>query len=460
MKKLLAALACLVGFGAAVCSAGGFRDAVLANESGLAINTTYSMNLDNVVGVSAQVVWSSVTANTATFTNGRVSTATFAITTNTDLSSATATSRITVTNGSVAGSSITIGGARFVEGSNWRYNATFASMTACNLSDAIRLNTIFLSTCGVVGGSVVLTTAPTYGSIYNQTVDGTAAAYSLTTASLTGGKNNVALTIGTATFTANVDYAVGASSSITATSLVTKINTSLAGLVFSSATLAGVTNSGIIYATSTFVGTSSAYSISSSSQGALTIGPFTSSSPVTSIATGNMVGGANSAITYGSAVIAIPTHGYTTGMPLAYSTGSAVALQPLVFGVTYYAMVVDANNIALSTTSAQAVAGSSITIVSSGTPTSVTNFLLTPQNASTGASWQWEVSNDNVNYSRLLTTINNVSISTGVVGAFVFPSTSTVIDFGPINYRNLQFHILGPAQGAIGLKVLIHGEGS
>ena len=68
------------------------------------------------------------------------------------------------------------------------------------------------------------------------------------------------------------------------------------------------------------------------------------------------------------------TVNYQTGVPFQVSTSGALP-NPLVAGVTYYAIHLDATHIRVSTTYANAIAGTAITLTTNGTPTNTITSL-------------------------------------------------------------------------------------
>ena len=142
---------------------------------------------------------------------------------------------------------------------------------------------------------------------------------------------------------------------------------------------------------------------------------------------------------------------------MLFSTGN-IAIGGLTNQTTYYIIVVDQNDISLATSTATAASGTAIVLTSSNTKTSKDTYTLAPLAYSSGtAAGIWQVSDDGVNWNTLFTTIQNVIISSQTF-APIYPSTSAVVDFGPIDYGWIRYNVTGPTQGGIPLKVQLNRE--
>lgn len=140
-------------------------NADLVNETALALDTNYDMDLKEIDAISFVAVYDTTTLSVGIFDDGRKSTATITI----------------ASTSGVVGQTVWVGGVRFQEGTDWTAVLT-ASGTAKALSDAIAASSTLTSVCiatWTVGG-VVFTTATT--------PSGTA--YSLGTSSPTAAKLN------------------------------------------------------------------------------------------------------------------------------------------------------------------------------------------------------------------------------------------------------------------------------
>lgn len=518
-------------------------NANLVNETALAYNKTYPLNLNQVPNqaginrVTAQAVYSTATLSSDTFTDGLVSTATITVNSTSGLVTSTATDRITIVNtagllaapatnqftvistAGISGITLTYNSSALKEGRDWS-----AVATTTGTADAIKnvLNG-FYGIQSTRAGSVVFTTATIAGAAGNSYTFATSSPTLVSTASFhfTNGHDaaltNAYLTVNGQVFSQGTSWLVADTSSGTATSiasilnLVPGISASAAGsVVFATATTAGLagnaftitssstgymtvasptftgglnnasicingtcvvqgtdwtrvatasgtakaisdaitakvglstivkstwTASGVVFSTSSSVGVLTNYTITSSSPAALTLGHAT------------YVGGLDSAWTINTGSIYIPSHGFTTALPVLYSTG-AIAIGGLTNMTTYYAIVVDANDVELATTSARAQAGQYVTLTSSSVAGPHT-YTLAPLNFSGTPSFKWQASNDCVNYV-------DVNISS-VTFASPYTANSTFWNFGVAGMQCLQLNVVGPSQGGMALQVRING---
>lgn len=548
MKKygflIAAALALTV-----IVRAGIVYNAYLINETGLAYSKNYPLNLSTtpngsgIARLTAQAIYSSATLPTNTFNDGRVSTATITVITNTGLTPVAATDRITIaanasiqeaaatntlvvnsTNGltsasiSLAGTtivnngwrvdlashtatdiaaqantyvsqivattgntstvtftaskkgtvgnsytlststptaltagaasfsgglndafqnqSITVNGTVYLRGYYWNQPNTIPmTSTGTAVSIAALLNTI-TGIQASAAGSVVYATATAVGFAQNSftIVSSTPSAMTVLTPTFTGGADQASVTInGT-----KVLVSTGSGNTGTATNIAASINanSSLSPIV------AATSTGNVVFTTSTAVGTLSNYTLTSSTPTDLVLSHPT------------MVGGQNASFTINSPVIFIPSHRYSTGLPLVLSGSAPPA--PLVANTTYFAIAVDANDIDLATSLANAKAGTFITLTSSST-TGPHTTTLTSQVTTGTMGLQWQVSNDCVNYTNYTTTSLGVGVS-----SFSFPSPYTAgsmtWDLGPVNFQCIQAATTGPSTGAWALQVKVNGS--
>lgn len=557
MKKTIVFLFGIIATVGGSGLATNFYNYNLANETGLAQNQTYVINVattpntqTGMAAVSAQIIYGSMTATTASFTGGQTSTMTITVANNAGLKGAAATNTITVpatswilAQGATAqitissttpGMTVTINGQPLREGIEWARDVNYSSMSATSLKNAmnnylaanlsaattgwttiwatatvkgvggnsytlisssptkistttwsggragvlqnsaITFNGIaypndylwtdnsglssataasiayMMNNFGVIqataSGSVIYATATTMGVAGNAFTLSATGSLVVGSANFSGGQDTATLTINGVVLRAGAQgvgsFAVGTSSGITAENISSAIvNTpSLAAIVTSTNTGAGTVRAGVVNTTSTVIGTGVNYAVTSSTPFAL------------SITNTGYFGGKNSAYALNSAVINIPSHGFSTGFQVYESSGTGVKVTPLAWGTTYFAIVVDQNNIALATSLANAIAGSSITITSTSTLTTAPTFTLTPLAIGGTVTWKWQVSNDGTNYVDLTTP------ATYTIGSYVFPSTSTVVDFGAVNYSFLRLNVTAPTSGGLKLKVPVNGK--
>ena len=125
---------------------------------------------------------------------------------------------------------------------------------------------------------------------------------------------------------------------------------------------------------------------------------------------------------------------------------------------TYYAGS-NGTSFNLATTSTGAVAGNFITFTS--TTAGVGYSLKFAPLAITGTpSYQWQVSNDGVNYQNYTVNDQGVAVSSVTVGTFFSSGTVTTWDFGEIQYAWIRLNVVGPTTGAIKLQVIGNGKNS
>jgi len=419
-------------------------------ETSKASTQTYTMDVNNTGDViSAQLSYASSTLANSSFISGRVSTFTLTVVSTQGLVGIKATDTITVlSTNSLTNAIISINGV-YKNNTGWRVN--FASNTAVDIATA--LNGFLGFSASTATTTSVTVSCPNIGLYCNGQTMAIVGTSSITVSSPTfqGGRDAGYFTINGVTKSAGVDFSVGATAAITAQNIEDAImaDANLTAIVLSSA----ATGSAIIFTTSTAVGPG--YTITTSTQSALTMGPYTSSSPVTGMATGTMVGGLSAAFTINTPIITIASHGLTTGYGVVYSTGSGVALTPLAFGTTYYAIRVDANNIKLATSQANALAGTAITLTSSNTKTTADSFTLTPQPITGSAYFALQGSNDGVNWNSVTPSEYGATISQ-VNFATPFTAASTLWDLGLYHHRYLRLYYAAPPTGGMAFTLTVN----
>lgn len=235
----------------------------------------------------------------------------------------------------------------------------------------------------------------------------------------------------------NISYTPGTTSSGTAKAISDAIvaNSSLNTIVVST----WGTN-GIVYSSATSVGTATNYAMATSSQAAL------------GVSGALMTGGTNSAYTINTPTITIATNGFVTGLQVLFS--GTPAISGLTTGTTYYVSLINANNngisntFKLSTSLANAQAGTGITLASSQTKTTADTYTLAPL-AITGSSvFTWQTSDDNVNWT-------NVQVSTASLAT---PYTASVNEwsFGSLSHRYLRLDVTALTTGAQAFSVWLN----
>lgn len=432
MRKLITAVlatAGLFGIAAAVGLSG-----LIVNEAGLAYSKRFVFDLSNadVNTVSATAVYSSAAFTTSSFSTGQVSTGAVTVVSNALMTPAAASDSITVNIATgTFGESIVIprrrdpGAYVFLSGRDWRYGPTTA-LTAQSIG--LALQTIPWLSVSVVG-NVVYATAPT-GAFYNSVPVTTNRPTHLTIATPTfvGGQNAATIFINGFDFQSGRDFALGGTTSITATNLSNAINARLGLAAFVTAS----PSSNIVSLTSTLAGTYYNFPLTTSNSGAISVfGPA-------------LYGGLTPGWTLGGKNITAPANGFTLALPLLYSVGAgAPAIAGLTNQTTYYAIPVGADAVQLATSSAQAVLGVGAVLTSSSSLTAAKSYSLAPLPFSVGsAGFAWQVSGDGVNWSNLDTS----SVTYTTPGAQNW-------DLGVITFRFLGLNVTAPAAGGLSLKV-------
>ncbi len=414
-------------------------NAALVNETALAYNNTYSLDLQSIgiTSLSAQAIYSSATVAAQTFQDGTQSTGSFSVVTNTALVAASATNNITVLdNTALTGASLILPGYVLQQGIDWSV-MDVASNTAASIRTAL-LTVPGLKATRAAGSSIVYTTAPATGSYYNSwpLVSSTPTALSVATPFYTGGLDNAAVSLNGVVLRQGQQWNAGATGALTATAIASAINSnSLLNKIVS----AGAVGS-VVTATSTLTGVNAFY--------------LKSSTP-TALAPNHpaMTGGtASSYVLNGQ--ITIPAHGLTLGLPVLYSTGNSIVIGGLTNQTTYYVVPIDANTIGLSSTAVVALTGVYKTFTSSTTQLSAQTATLTPLPIAGVPSFFWQVSNDNSSWNTLAVS----SVTMGPTGtAYAIPPTSTLWSFGYIGTRYLRLNVTAPTAGGISLNVRVIG---
>lgn len=154
------------------------------------------------------------------------------------------------------------------------------------------------------------------------------------------------------------------------------------------------------------------------------------------------------AIAMGSANITAAAHGLPLGLPVLLSETAGTLPGPLVAETTYYAIPAAAGIIQLATTSAQAVAGDPIILVSS-TNTGTQTYTLAPLAIAGSPAFTFKGSNDNV-------ALVDLAISSATAGLYTAGGVSFGRDLGDFNYRYLRMDVTAPTAGALNIKAVVH----
>lgn len=425
--------------------------------------------------VSAQVVVSSDSFASKTFTDGTQSTGSFTITSFAALSSATATSTLTLSSSSALANDCISGGGpglgQFEICNPKNFPVTGSNSVDCPvIAAAINSFSVILATCPSAGsGNIIYTTAPYSGASWNQfqlSVSSYTAIQpgnlissnpvtSIGIGRLKGGQDNATVSIGGIILTANTSpfYPV-TSNAVTAINLSSAImNTPALAAIVKSTTIAGQS---VVYTTSTAVGTTANYALFTSSNGALGL-----SAPVTLDASGNtatgvLIGGTNFGYSLSTSKISIANHGFNTGLPLLYSGTPAIG--GLTTATTYFAIYLDPNTIYLATGAVAAQTNTFVTLTSSSSQSTADTYTLAPLAITGTPSYQWIISDDATTWFPFTTTLNNLTIPSVSIAAYNSTGTVTFFDFGHMDYGYLGLSIVYPTTGAINMKAKVIGK--
>lgn len=427
------------------------------SETAKASTQTYTMDVNGTGGdiITLQLVASSPTIASPTFTDGSISSFTITVVSTQGITGTNGSSSLTVLSTmSLTGAAINVNGF-YINNLSWRTD--FASNTAVDIANQIDLlPNIIASTATSTRVYVACASSGSFCNAYTLAVVGTS---SITVSSPTfmGGTNAGSVGINGIYLTAGTDFAVGASTASAAINLAAAINAnaSLNTLVVASATTGSNGNWGVVWTSGAVVGTTGNYATFTSTQSAMKITPFTSSNTATGVASGLMLGGTNAGYSLNKSTITITSHSLTTGYGVVISTSNGVIPAPLVWGTTYYAIRVDANNFGLATTFANALAGTAIPLTSSRTLVTANTFTLATQNLSGTAVFQLQASNDGLNWNSV-TVGNNGSTIAAVTFASAYAASSTLWDLGLYDFRYLRLLFTGPSTGGVAFTATIN----
>jgi hypothetical protein len=213
-----------------------------------------------------------------------------------------------------------------------------------------------------------------------------------------------------------------------------------------SAVISSTWTSSVVYATATATGASG---------NAITL--FSSVSSIT-VSGATLTNGTTSDVSVANDTIeTITRHAWTTGVPVLFSTVSASTPPTgLTNQTTYYAIVVTPYQIKLAASSANSQVGTAVNITAQAT-LGGGSFTLAPLSTAGTFSFKWQVSNDNTNWTDLATTAAGVSVSS-VTFATPFTATSSIWDFGAMNWAYIRANILAGSAGAWNLRIRGNGK--
>lgn len=335
----------------------------------------------------------------------------------------------------------TLNGVKHRNGYHWNDVSNTSTGTALSIMADLNLQGVVLATVPT-NGSVIYTTATTPGTAGNAfTLTSSTTTLLVNTPTFVNGQDPATITINGVSITLGIAWPIPTIASTTANEA-----TAIAAAINANASLASIITAGatgaVVFSTSNAVGKVN-YTTVSSTQSQLSFSNTT------------MTGGTTAAININTDIINLPGHGWTTALEVFLTTGTNVVPGGLLWGTTYFAIIIDSNNIQLASTSTGAIAGLFVNITSSATGTTSHIFTLNPEAFSLGsAAGKWQVSNDGVSFNDFLTNAAGIAV-TNQTFTPVFPSTSTAQDFGQVDYNFLRYNVTAPTQGAVKLKVIL-----
>ena len=409
-------------------------NAALVNETALSHDNTYPLDLlaTGIGSLSAQATYSSATVPSVTFGDGAQATGGITVLNYAALVSARAADNVTVvTNTGLTGATLSLPGSVLREGIEWAVGST-PTNTAISLAAALaRVPRLSVSRVG----TVIFTTA-TAGSYNNslQMESSTPTALTVATQHFVGGQDNASVKINGVVLLQGRDFTAATSNAATATSLKNAINA--ASLLNTKLTAEAI--GALVTSTSTKAGALYNYSLVSSTPTAL------------SVSGANMTGGITPAETLGSAVLRAPLHGLTPALAVLYGTAGGT-IGGLTDQTTYYAIVVDANNLKLATSAPLALAGTGVVVTSTSTQLSANSYTLSPLAITGVPGFKWQVSNNNSSWEDL-------AVSSVTVSSYSNPPATMLWSFGAIGTRYIRLNVVAPTTGGLSLNVQVVGS--
>lgn len=330
--------------------------------------------------------------------------------------------------------SFTLNGFKLKNGIDWSTGLS-STNTATSIVTAASSISGFTASASSNVVTISCTSSGTVCNSYTLT-SSSAAALLAGAGTFSGGVNPVRMAINGTVLTEGVDFNAITSSAVAAVNLSNAINanSTLAPLITASTGPIGV-----VTLTSDSVGAGTKYSLWSSNYNGLR--PFATA----------MYGGSSGAVVTTANELHLPAHGFTRALPVLYTKTAGTSPGTLVAGTTYFVVPVDANNIQLAASSANAVAGSPVVGISTQAAAGAGSFKLTPLAYTGTAGFFWEASNDGSNY-------NPVSVSSVTYSSPSSTPTSTLWDLGDINFKWLRLNATAPTTGALNLVVTVNGR--
>ncbi len=426
MKRILLA-ALLTGIVPSFLSAAESGSGLQITKDAQAVSYTQTIDVGGLERFSMQVDYTAVRPATSTIAAGTPSTAEFTVADYAGLNGAEASVTITLVSGkntsAIDGAVIRINGHTFTEGVDWNRLA-ISTMTMASLKSAIDAwNTEYSAS---VSSNIVTVTAADIGTPANSwTITTSTGVLSLSGATFSGGQTPGFISINGTTLTEGTDFNAETSSNTTAQNISDAINANatLALIVSSSKTATGV------FTITSLTNNPNQYPlVVSDAADLVTTVPY-------------MGGGVTSDISVSGDTFYEPSHGFSTGLSVLFSTTSnSTAPTGLTRETTYYVIPVDVNYYKLATSSTAAVAGTVVDITA--LPTSGSYQFKPLAFAAGPAAFKWQASNDGVDY----TDISGTSVSYSADGTSLYSGVA-------YPYRYIRFNLTGPTSGGLDVDV-------
>jgi hypothetical protein len=321
----------------------------------------------------------------------------------------------------------------------------YSSNTAVSIANAINANQASLLTASTLTATTVLIVADNTGIVGNQyTLASSTGALTVGKATFIGGQAPASIAINGVTKTAGVNWTIGLSSVTASTGLVVAINSDpVLSTIIIATTNVTCPGCGIVYATATANGINNY--------------PVTPSTGTIIVSSTNFTGGGVSAVNTSNNSLLLPSHGFATGTAVTFTTTAGTPPGKLFSGTNYFVVALDANDIQLASSYANATAVPPVVIgISTQTINGGGTFTVGPLAINGALGLSWYSSDDAVNYNVLMLP-NNVTVST-VSFAPSAAAASTYWDFGQVNARYLELKIAGPTAGDYNLTVTPYGK--
>ena len=174
--------------------------------------------------------------------------------------------------------------------------------------------------------------------------------------------------------------------------------------------------------------------------------PLTTSKPtVVAVSSAVMVDGTAATVAVDD-TITLANTAFTMGLPVLI-TGSSLP-SGLTADTTYYVYKVDDNTIKLSSSSAEALAGTVVDITAVDLDQTAATYTLTPLAIDGTPGFAWQKSNDGIGWADIVTS--------SVTMSYVAGGTHEFWDFDNYNFRWLRLNVTGPDAGGVQIKAILN----